>query len=70
MGEASDFQNWDELIPDALGLIFINLSFEERVTLIPRVCKSWAKAVTEPYCWQEIDVEEWSSRCVPQEQLH
>ena len=65
MEENSDFRSWDELIPDALGVIFTNLSLQERVTVIPRVCKSWAKAVTGPYCWQEIDIKEWSSRCQP-----
>lgn len=65
MGEACDFRSWDELIPDALGVIFTNLSLQERVTVIPRVCKSWAKAVTGPYCWQEIDIEEWGNRCQP-----
>ncbi|CAK8566358.1 unnamed protein product [Lathyrus sativus] len=63
MGEASEFRSWDELIPDALGVIFTNLSLQERVTVIPRVCKSWARAVSGPYCWQEIDIEEWSNHC-------
>lgn len=61
----SDFRNWDELIPDALGLIFKHLSLQEVLTVIPRVCKSWGKAVSGPYCWQEIDIEEWSNRCQP-----
>ncbi|CAK9163565.1 unnamed protein product [Ilex paraguariensis] len=60
--EGSDFRWWDELIPDALGLIFSNLSLQEVLTVVPRVCKSWGKAVTGPYCWQEIDIEEWSNR--------
>ncbi|KAK2659793.1 hypothetical protein Ddye_006326 [Dipteronia dyeriana] len=61
----SDLRLWDELIPDALGLIFKNLPLKEVLTVIPRVCKSWSKAVAGPYCWQEIDVEEWSNRCKP-----
>ncbi|OIV97884.1 hypothetical protein TanjilG_12641 [Lupinus angustifolius] len=65
MGGVSDLPNWDELIPDALGVIFTKLSLQERVTVIPRVCKSWAKAVTGPYCWQEIDINEWSNGCKP-----
>ncbi|XP_022941258.1 F-box protein FBW2-like isoform X1 [Cucurbita pepo subsp. pepo] len=65
MTEGSDFRHWDELIPDALGLIFSKLPLQEILTVIPRVCKSWAKAVLGPYCWQEIDIEEWSSRCQP-----
>lgn len=63
MEVAPDFRSWDELIPDTLGVIFSNLSLKERLTVIPRVCKSWAKAINGPYCWQEIDIDEWSSRC-------
>lgn len=65
MEEGSDSRRWDELIPDALGLIFSNLSLQEILTVIPRVCKSWGRVVMGPYCWQEIDIEEWSLRCQP-----
>ncbi|GAV83267.1 hypothetical protein CFOL_v3_26715 [Cephalotus follicularis] len=61
----SEFRHWDELIPDALGLIFSNLDLEEKLTVIPRVCKSWGRAVTGPYCWQEIDIEEWCNTSDP-----
>ncbi|KAM1068380.1 hypothetical protein ACFX2B_000354 [Malus domestica] len=60
MEEDSEFRRWDELIPDALGLIFRNLTLQETLTVIPRVCKSWGRAVYGPYCWQEIDIAEWS----------
>ncbi|XP_059636632.1 F-box protein FBW2-like [Cornus florida] len=63
--EGADFRRWDELIPDALGLIFSNLSLQEMLTVVPLVCKSWRKAVMGPYCWQEIDIEEWSNRSKP-----
>lgn len=56
-------RRWDELIPEALGLIFKNLSIEDKLTVIPRVCKSWGKAVVLPFCWQEIDIEQWSQNC-------
>ncbi|KAK4257831.1 hypothetical protein QN277_007367 [Acacia crassicarpa] len=65
MEVVSEFRIWDELIPDALKLVFRNLSLLEKLTVIPRVCKSWAKAVAGPYCWQEIDIEDWSNRCQP-----
>uniref|UniRef100_A0A803KXQ8 F-box domain-containing protein n=1 Tax=Chenopodium quinoa TaxID=63459 RepID=A0A803KXQ8_CHEQI len=51
---------WDELIPDTLGLIFQRLPLDEILNVVPSVCKSWAKAVRGPYCWQEIDIEDWS----------
>lgn len=65
MEEGSNYPRWDELIPDTLGLIFSHLSLQEILTVIPRVCKSWGKVVMGPYCWQEIDIEEWSNRCHP-----
>lgn len=58
--EDCDSRRWDELFPDALGLIFRNLSLQEILVVIPRVCKSWRKTVLGPYCWQEIDIMDWS----------
>ncbi|KAK2970378.1 hypothetical protein RJ640_007506 [Escallonia rubra] len=66
MEEGCDFRHWDELIPDALGLIFGNLALEEVLTVVPRVCRSWGGVVTGPYCWQEIDIEEWSRHETPE----
>lgn len=66
MEEGSEFRQWDELIPDALGLIFKKLPLEDIITVIPRVCKAWGKAVQGPYCWQEIDIDEWSIDCQPE----
>ncbi|PHT44873.1 hypothetical protein CQW23_14031 [Capsicum baccatum] len=66
MEEEFEFRQWDELLPDALGLIFRNLSLQEVLTVVPRVCKSWKKAVKGPYCWKEIDIEEWSKNCCPE----
>lgn len=63
MEGGGEFRCWEELIPDALGLIFSHLPLQEILTVIPRVCKSWAIAVSGPYCWQEIDIEDWSLSC-------
>ena len=43
MGECEDgkeYRCWEELLPDALGLIFRNLPLQEVLTVLPRVCKS------------------------------
>lgn len=61
--EDGEFRQWDELIPDALGLIFSHLPLQEILTVVPRVCKAWNRAVTGSYCWQEIDIELWCNRC-------
>lgn len=66
MEEGEDSRKWEELLPDALGLIFKNLSLSEVLTVVPRVCKSWGRAVVGPYCWQEIDIEEWSRNMKPE----
>lgn len=58
--EFADKRGWDELNPDVLGSIFSNLSLEDVLTVVPGVCKSWYKVATGPYCWQIIDIEEWS----------
>ncbi|KAL1825063.1 hypothetical protein ACET3Z_011841 [Daucus carota] len=60
MEKGCNVRCWDELLPDALGLIFDKLSLQEVLTVVPRVCKSWGRAVMGPYCWQQIDIEEWS----------
>ncbi|XP_011003034.1 PREDICTED: F-box protein FBW2-like [Populus euphratica] len=65
MEDGDESRHWDELIPDALGLIFSHLSLQEILTVVPRVCKSWSRAVSGPYCWQEINIEEWTTRCHP-----
>lgn len=63
--EGSYIRQWDEMIPDALELIFKKLSLKDILTVVPRVCKAWGKAVQGPYCWQEIDIDDWSTQCQP-----
>ncbi|KAL4566017.1 hypothetical protein LXL04_030126 [Taraxacum kok-saghyz] len=60
MGEVTELRNWAELLPDALGLIFSHLYLQERLTIVSRVCKSWNHVVLGPYCWQTIDITDWS----------
>ncbi|KAF7140125.1 hypothetical protein RHSIM_Rhsim06G0079500 [Rhododendron simsii] len=66
MDKGADYRCWDELIPDALGLIFQNLSLQEKLAVVPRVCKSWGKVIAGPYCWQDIDIEDWSNMAEPE----
>ncbi|GAB2217161.1 hypothetical protein Drorol1_Dr00000326 [Drosera rotundifolia] len=67
MDEVDDYPHWEDLLPDALGLIIKKLPLQEILTVIPRVCKSWTRAVQGPYCWQKIDIYEWSTECVPEQ---
>ncbi|KAJ3695832.1 hypothetical protein LUZ60_001209 [Juncus effusus] len=64
-GTSDELRPWSDLIPDALGLIFRHLSLQDRLTVVPLVCKSWGRVVSGPYSWQEIDIEEWSKQCTP-----
>lgn len=61
-----NLRNWADLLPDALGLIFSHLSLQETLTIVPRVCKSWNQAVLGPYCWQKINILDWSYRSNPE----
>lgn len=65
MEEAADFRDWKDLLPDLQGAIFTHLSLEERLSIVPSVCKSWASTLAGPYCWQEIDLEEWCNQTEP-----
>ncbi|PON90919.1 F-box domain containing protein [Trema orientale] len=62
MEEHCELRRWDELIPETLALIFRNLSLQDKLTVIPSVCKSWRRVVREPYCKQEIEIEGFSWR--------
>lgn len=66
MGDECRKRPWDSLMPDTLGLIFQKLSLQDILSVVPRVCKSWANVVRGPYCWHEISIEEWSSYCQPE----
>ncbi|CAL0335039.1 unnamed protein product [Lupinus luteus] len=56
---------FDDLPYDILGIIFTKLSLEERLIVVPCVCKSWAEVIIGSYCWQEIDLGNWSRCCDP-----
>lgn len=66
MEEDCNLRRWDELIPETLELIFRNLSLQDKLTVIPGVCKSWRRVVTEPYCWQEIEIEGLNRHGLPE----
>ncbi|XP_047320235.1 F-box protein FBW2-like [Impatiens glandulifera] len=59
-------RRWDELAPDALGLIFGRLSLEELLMVMPSVCKSWENVVKGSYCWQEININDWCYDSTPE----
>ncbi|PON41061.1 hypothetical protein TorRG33x02_338850 [Trema orientale] len=54
----SEFRPWDELIPEAFELIFRTLSVQDKLTVIPSVCKSWGRV--------EIEIEGWKYYSKPE----
>ncbi|KAF6142235.1 hypothetical protein GIB67_012084 [Kingdonia uniflora] len=56
-------ENWESTSPEILALIFIRIVADELMRVVPFVCSSWLDVVDGPYCWLEIDIEEWSRRC-------
>ncbi|OVA10437.1 hypothetical protein BVC80_917g62 [Macleaya cordata] len=57
------FGLWEGLNPEILALIFIRIAADELVRVVPFVCKSWREVVAGPYCWSDIDIEQWCRRC-------
>ncbi|CAM6107869.1 unnamed protein product [Calypogeia fissa] len=56
---ATSMNDWAELIPEALTEIFRRLPFEDRLRVVPQVCKSWNEASYNPACWTVVDMEPW-----------
>ncbi|KAI8552601.1 hypothetical protein RHMOL_Rhmol06G0279200 [Rhododendron molle] len=54
---------WEGLNPEVLAVIFVRLPAEERLRTVALVCRSWLETVAGPYCWTEIDIEQWCRRC-------
>eukprot|EP00250_Pteridium_aquilinum_P007102 c16894_g1_i1 orf=207-539(+) len=54
--------DWAGLMPDILANIFCRLALQERLLIIPRVCKPWKLASENPACWQVIDLANCSNR--------
>ncbi|CAL5330664.1 unnamed protein product [Camellia sinensis] len=53
---------WEGLNPEVLAQIFVRIEAEERVKTVGLVCRSWLEAVAGPYCWTDIDIEQWCRR--------
>ncbi|KAI5001992.1 hypothetical protein ZWY2020_026642 [Hordeum vulgare] len=65
MEECSKNIYWEDLQRDALGIIFCKLSLQEILRVVPGVCKPWSEVVSGSYCWQDIDIQEWSQQSTP-----
>ncbi|PIA25248.1 hypothetical protein AQUCO_12100005v1 [Aquilegia coerulea] len=56
---------WEDINPEILGgLIFIKIKpVDELIRVIPFVCKTWNEVINGPYCWNDIDIQQWCRRC-------
>ncbi|KAG6555460.1 hypothetical protein Mapa_002691 [Marchantia paleacea] len=52
-------RSWAALNGEVLVEIFDLLSFEERVTILPLVCKDWREASLYPASWRNVDMIPW-----------
>ncbi|KAM4083828.1 hypothetical protein ACJW30_08G087200 [Castanea mollissima] len=50
---------WEGLNPEILALIFTRIPAEQRIGVLSLVCKSWSQCLCGPYCWADIDIEQW-----------
>ncbi|XP_065866625.1 F-box protein FBW2-like [Euphorbia lathyris] len=59
---SSSSTRWEDLNPDILAFILVRISIEERVGLVSLVCKNWLACVSGPYCWSEINIQDWCQK--------
>ncbi|NP_001316503.1 F-box protein FBW2-like [Solanum lycopersicum] len=55
---------WDELSPELLASIFVRIVPPVlMVKSVALVCRNWMEIVSGPYCWTDIDLEQWCRDC-------
>ncbi|XP_020701676.1 F-box protein FBW2-like [Dendrobium catenatum] len=57
-----EWRYWEGLNHEVLALIFTRIPADELARTVPLVCRGWREAVLGPYCWSDIDIEEWCRR--------
>ncbi|BFI36791.1 hypothetical protein MARPO_0106s0002 [Marchantia polymorpha] len=62
MKEDREERPWADLNAEVLAEIFDLLSFEERLTVLPLVCKDWREASLYPASWRNVDLKPWITR--------
>ncbi|MCL7035155.1 hypothetical protein MKW94_025349 [Papaver nudicaule] len=54
---------WESLNPEILSDIFIRVHEQDGLArAVPFVCKPWREVFDSPYCWSDIDLEQWCRR--------
>lgn len=50
---------WEGLNFEILGIVLSRIPAEQRIGVASVVCKSWRACIGGPYCWEEIDIDQW-----------
>nr|XP_009410174.2 PREDICTED: F-box protein FBW2-like [Musa acuminata subsp. malaccensis] len=48
--------------PEVLALVFVGMPADVLARTVPFVCRSWREVMAGPYCWSEIDLDQWCRR--------
>ncbi|XWS50256.1 hypothetical protein CRYUN_Cryun12cG0072700 [Craigia yunnanensis] len=54
-----EWGKWEDLNPEILALILVGIPAEQRVATASLVCNSWMTCILGPFCWADIDIQEW-----------
>ncbi|TYI52870.1 hypothetical protein E1A91_D12G278900v1 [Gossypium mustelinum] len=57
-----EWGKWEDLNSEILALILVRIPAEARVATASLVCKSWMSCVLGPFCWPDIDIQDWCRR--------
>ncbi|GBG87087.1 hypothetical protein CBR_g44543 [Chara braunii] len=55
---------WNQLPVEVMTFIFSLLPAEERLYVLPMVCRLWRSIALRPECFREADLEDWSEKRV------
>ncbi|CAM6083782.1 unnamed protein product [Calypogeia fissa] len=58
-GASIGSKSWADLESDVLTEIFRRLPFEDRLRVVPLVCKSWNESSYNPLCWTVVEMNSW-----------
>ncbi|MBA0863744.1 hypothetical protein Goshw_025320 [Gossypium schwendimanii] len=57
-----EWGKWEDLNSEILALIPVRIPAEAMVATASLVCKSWMSCVLGPFCWSDIDIQDWCRR--------
>ncbi|CAL9150100.1 unnamed protein product, partial [Musa hybrid cultivar] len=61
-GGGGRWSRWEDMNPEVLALVFVGMPADVLARTVPFVCPSWREVMAGPYCWSEIDLDQWCRR--------